>query len=82
MVAKFSRQQSTQGEGIEILVNEPYEDDKGKGQFTHKRIYLGRYYFIYFFIFIFIFYFLFFYFLFFYFDIFYFNFYLFLLFIK
>jgi len=31
----------TNGEGIEILVNEPYEDQKGKGQFTHKRIYLG-----------------------------------------
>jgi len=41
MVAKFSRQNTSEGEGVEILVNEPYEDEKGKGQFTHKKIHLG-----------------------------------------
>ena len=43
MVAKFSREHSNAGEGIEILANEPYEDEKGKGQYTHKRVYLARY---------------------------------------
>jgi hypothetical protein len=42
MVAKFSRQNSNEGEGVEILVNEPYENETGKGQFTHKKIHLGR----------------------------------------
>jgi len=41
MVAKFSRQRTTKGEGIEILKNEPYEDENGKGQYTHKVIHLG-----------------------------------------
>jgi hypothetical protein len=41
MVAKFSRERTTKGEGIEILKNEPYEDENGKGQFTHKVIHLG-----------------------------------------
>ncbi len=43
MVSKFSREQTSHGEGIEVLVNEPYKDDKGSGQFTHKRIFLGSY---------------------------------------
>jgi len=41
MVARFSREMTTKGEGIEILKNEPYENEHGKGQFTHKKIYLG-----------------------------------------
>jgi len=41
MVAKFSREMTHKGEGIEIIKNEPYENEHGKGQFTHKRIYLG-----------------------------------------
>eukprot|EP01114_Cavostelium_apophysatum_P018309 TRINITY_DN5641_c0_g1_i2.p1 TRINITY_DN5641_c0_g1~~TRINITY_DN5641_c0_g1_i2.p1 ORF type:complete len:279 (+),score=55.65 TRINITY_DN5641_c0_g1_i2:316-1152(+) len=41
MVARFSKEQSTKGEGIEIVKNEPYEDENGKGQFTHKIITLG-----------------------------------------
>lgn len=41
MVAKFSRERTSKGEGIEIVKNEPYEDENGKGQFTHKKIYLG-----------------------------------------
>jgi hypothetical protein len=41
MVAKFSRERTTKGEGIEILVNEPFENENGKGQYTHKVIHLG-----------------------------------------
>jgi len=41
MVSKFSRENTAGGEGVEILTNEPYENENGKGQFTHKRIYLG-----------------------------------------
>jgi len=41
MVAKFSKERTSKGEGIEIVANHPYEDETGKGQFTHKRIYVG-----------------------------------------
>jgi len=41
MVAKFSRERSSGGEGIQVLKNEPFEDENGKGQFTHKKIFLG-----------------------------------------
>jgi len=41
MVAKFSRERSKKGEGIEILVNEPFENENGKGQYTHKILHLG-----------------------------------------
>jgi hypothetical protein len=40
MVSRFSRERTTKGEGIEIVKNEPYEDEKGKGQYTHKIVYL------------------------------------------
>jgi len=40
MVSRFSRERTTKGEGIEIVKNEPYEDENGKGQFTHKIVYL------------------------------------------
>ncbi len=42
MVSRFSRERTTKGEGIEIVKNEPYEDEKGKGQFTHKIVYLEK----------------------------------------
>ena len=32
----MSKAESGGGEGVEILVNEPYEDELRKGQFTHK----------------------------------------------
>ncbi|KAG0306774.1 hypothetical protein BGZ98_001735 [Dissophora globulifera] len=35
-VAEMSQAESGDGEGVEILVNEPYEDENRKGQFTHK----------------------------------------------
>jgi len=41
MVARFSRERTTKGEGVEIVKNEPYEDANGKGQFTHKIIHVG-----------------------------------------
>jgi len=41
MVARFSREKTSKGEGVEIIKNEPYEDDNGKGQFTHKIIHIG-----------------------------------------
>ncbi|KYQ92651.1 phosphatidylinositol transfer protein 2 [Tieghemostelium lacteum] len=42
MVAKKSKENTKDGEGIEILTNEPYEDAKSKGQYTHKVIYLAK----------------------------------------
>ncbi|KAF2074562.1 hypothetical protein CYY_004144 [Polysphondylium violaceum] len=42
MVAKKSKESTKDGEGIEIVVNEPYEDEKSKGQYTHKKIYLAN----------------------------------------
>jgi len=41
MVARFCRERTTKGEGIEIVKNEPYEDANGKGQYTHKIIHVG-----------------------------------------
>ncbi|XP_069168052.1 protein retinal degeneration B isoform X3 [Procambarus clarkii] len=45
MIAKKSRQESHgEGSGVEILVNEPYEDGPGpdgKGQYTHKLYHVG-----------------------------------------
>jgi len=44
MVAKFSRERTTpDGDGIEILKNEPFTDDKTglTGQYTHKIIHIG-----------------------------------------
>lgn len=42
MVAKFSKERTSKGEGITILKNEPYEDEiHGKGQYTHKQIHVG-----------------------------------------
>jgi len=41
MVAKISKQQTSHGEGIEILVNEPFDDENGKGQYTHKILHIG-----------------------------------------
>ncbi|KAF9577563.1 hypothetical protein BGW38_007144 [Lunasporangiospora selenospora] len=35
-VAEMSKAESGGGEGVEIKVNEPYEDEHRKGQFTHK----------------------------------------------
>jgi hypothetical protein len=32
----MSKAESGGGEGVEIVTNEPYEDEERKGQYTHK----------------------------------------------
>lgn len=45
MIAKHSNEQSGDGEGVEVVTNEPHEDPlHGKGQFTEKRIHLSRFF--------------------------------------
>ncbi|WAQ97275.1 PITC1-like protein [Mya arenaria] len=42
MIAKHSHEQSQEGEGVEVVKNEPCEhEEHGKGQFTEKRIHLS-----------------------------------------
>lgn len=41
MVAKISKQQTGHGEGIQILENKPFDDENGKGQYTHKVLHIG-----------------------------------------
>jgi len=41
MVSKISKQQTGHGEGIQILENKPFDDENGKGQYTHKIILIG-----------------------------------------
>eukprot|EP01110_Echinostelium_bisporum_P002755 TRINITY_DN16844_c0_g1_i1.p1 TRINITY_DN16844_c0_g1~~TRINITY_DN16844_c0_g1_i1.p1 ORF type:complete len:271 (-),score=67.34 TRINITY_DN16844_c0_g1_i1:76-888(-) len=40
-VAKMSKQQTGHGEGVEIKENKPYDDENGKGQYTHKIFHIG-----------------------------------------
>ena len=42
-VAKKSTQETSGGEGVEVIKNEPYEDANSKGQYTEKIYHLGRY---------------------------------------
>lgn len=43
MIARHSLEQSAEGEGVEVIENEPCEDTvHGKGQYTEKRIHLSR----------------------------------------
>ena len=43
MIAKHSHEQSQNGEGVEVVKNEPCEHEvHGKGQYTEKRIHLSR----------------------------------------
>ncbi|EGC40083.1 hypothetical protein DICPUDRAFT_91098 [Dictyostelium purpureum] len=42
MVAKKSKESTKDGEGIEIIKNEPFDNEKGKGQYTEKIIYLAN----------------------------------------
>jgi len=41
MVAKISKQQTGNGEGIQILENKPFNDENGSGQYTHKILHIG-----------------------------------------
>lgn len=44
MVAKYSAKESSgdTADGVEILINKPFDDGKKKGQFTHKIYHLER----------------------------------------
>jgi len=43
MIAKHSREQSSSGEGVAVIKNEPCEHPQhGAGQYTEKQIYLSR----------------------------------------
>lgn len=41
-VAEASKNETGGGEGIQVLINEPYEKDDEKGQYTHKIYHLKR----------------------------------------
>lgn len=44
MIARHSFEQSSNGEGVEVVANEEVTDEvNGEGQFTEKRIHLSRY---------------------------------------
>jgi len=41
MVSRMSKEHTGNGEGIEILKNEPFSDENGQGQYTHKILHIG-----------------------------------------
>jgi len=41
LVSKSSKQYSGHGEGVQILENVPFDDENGKGQYTHKIIHIN-----------------------------------------
>ncbi|XP_014674098.1 PREDICTED: cytoplasmic phosphatidylinositol transfer protein 1-like isoform X2 [Priapulus caudatus] len=42
MISKHSHEQTAQGEGVEVLINDPIDDPQlGHGQYTEKRIHLS-----------------------------------------
>lgn len=41
MIARISKQSTGNGEGIEVVENKPFDDENGKGQYTHKIIHLA-----------------------------------------
>ena len=41
-VGVLSRENTNGDTGIEIIVNEPFTNERGTGQYTHKIIKLGR----------------------------------------
>lgn len=45
MVAKFSASESSgdDGDGVEVLKNEPYEENDRRGQYTHKIYHLAKF---------------------------------------
>ncbi len=38
--AVLSKEESGDGEGVEVIKNEPFEDENGKGQYTYKYAYI------------------------------------------
>jgi hypothetical protein len=43
MIAKASLLETDGREGIEVLKDEPFQNEMGKGNFTHKVFHLARY---------------------------------------
>jgi hypothetical protein len=43
MIAKASLLETDGREGIEVLKDEPFQNEMGKGNFTHKVFHLTRY---------------------------------------
>lgn len=41
-MAKKSKEETSGGEGVEVVKNEPYDDGETKGQYTEKIYHLGR----------------------------------------
>lgn len=41
-VNQASKDATGGGEGVEVLVNEPFENEYGKGQYTHKVYHLSK----------------------------------------
>lgn len=41
-VAEASKNETGGGEGVQVLVNKPYEKDGEKGQYTHKVYHMER----------------------------------------
>jgi len=41
LVSKSSKQYSGHGEGVQILENKPFDDENGRGQYTHKILHIG-----------------------------------------
>jgi len=41
LVSKSSKQYSGHGEGVQVLENVPFDDENGKGQYTHKILHIG-----------------------------------------
>ena len=42
MVIEASREETGGGDGVEIHINEPYDNEMGKGQYTKKTYHLSR----------------------------------------
>jgi hypothetical protein len=43
MIAKASQEETHGDEGIEVVTNEEFEDERGKGIFTFKKIHLTEF---------------------------------------
>ena len=47
MINRHTNEESEEGEGVEVIRNEPcFDEDHGDGQITEKRIHLNRYFYI------------------------------------
>ena len=39
----MSKEETSGGEGVEVLKNEPFENELGKGQYTYKIYHVAKY---------------------------------------